>query len=82
MKTAKRWGKSLFYLYDSEKDITIKVGVNSDFIVPEIHVYMFKFDDFYTDVRYIEITEKEFKKAFNKAIKQIKQVVNEPATHD
>ena len=82
MKTAKSWGKSMFYLYDSEKDTTVKVAIYSDSVEPEINVFRFKFENFDTDNRYIEITEKEFKKALNKAIKQIKQVLNEQATHD
>ena len=68
----KRYENTMFYAYNSEADITIRVSAKSK---PEyFEIFGFKFDDW--DTEYYEPSSKKvFNKAFNETLKKIKDIV-------
>lgn len=68
MKEYYKYGENLFYQFDTEKCNTLKVVFGTEWSEPNIELFGFELN--YNGCKLI--TEKEFKAAFNKALKQLK----------
>ena len=79
MKTYKKAGGSLLYMHDSETDSILRVEKSGNLDL--LCFFKFKFD-FWNTNGYQSATEKEFKKAFNLTMKNLKQFANGTPTYD